>query len=92
VQRNRLTGLIRYYQLRHKITHGNARDQLHANYLLDVDLFFTADRAFHAILVEVVEKHLVGAAHPILLNRSAPSVLTELHATLVDKPTNAGGL
>jgi hypothetical protein len=82
VPRNRLMGLVRYYQLRRKITHGNARDQLHANHLLDADVFFTADQAFYACLVEVVEKHLVGPARPILLNRSAQSALGELSGAL----------
>ena len=47
---NRLTGLVSYYQLQQKITHGNAADQIHASCWLTNDLFITADRGFYDAL------------------------------------------
>jgi hypothetical protein len=82
VPRNRLLGLVNYYQTSHKITHGNATDQLHASHLLDSDLFFTADRAYHTVLLEVLNRHFPSVALPILLNRSAQSALGELSSAL----------
>ncbi len=82
VPRNRLTGLVAYYQEHHKITHGNPGDQLHANNLLDVDVLCTADRAFFDILTKVTARYLGGVARPVLLDRQAPSALGELRAAL----------
>ncbi len=82
IPRNRLVGLVTYYQVHHKIAHGNAEDQIHAGNLLDVDLFITADRAYYAVLLEVVNRHFTGVARPLLLDRRAPSALGELSAAL----------
>ena len=82
VPRNRLVSLVTYYQMHHKIAHGNAEDQIHAGNLLDVDLFFTADRAYYAVLLEVVNRHFTGIARPLLLDRRAPSALGALSAAL----------
>jgi hypothetical protein len=82
VPRNRLVSMVTYYQMHHKIAHGNAEDQIHAGNLLDVDLFFTADRAYHTVLLEVVSRHFTNVARPVLLDRRAPSALSELSSAL----------
>jgi hypothetical protein len=64
--------------MNYKITHGNAADQIHAGNLLDVALLFTVDRAYHAVLLEVAERHFPGVARPILVDRHALSALREL--------------
>ncbi len=78
VQRNKLTGLVDYYQARYKITHGNAVDQLHAGKLLDVDVFLTADVGFHRVLADVVSSHYRDGACPLLVRRGESSALAEL--------------
>lgn len=75
---NRIQGLVSYYQLSFKITHGNAYDQLHAGYLLDVDKMLTADRAFFGVLSKLVANHHLGGAQPILVDRQADSFLEQL--------------
>jgi hypothetical protein len=74
---NRTAGLSNYFQLRHKISHGNAVDALHACYLHDVDIFVTADKPFAAVLHEVA-KLIVRPARVLLINRAATSTLSEL--------------
>jgi hypothetical protein len=78
---NRLTGLIAFYQLQKKITHGNAVDQLHASHWLTSDLFVTADRAFHDVLTEVAT-HYHNQPRPALIDRSATSVSAQLERLL----------
>jgi hypothetical protein len=80
--RNRLTALVSYYQLYHKVNHGNPMDQLHANHLLDADLFLTADRTFYKVLCQVRERHFPATGRLALLNRAAPSALNEIAAAL----------
>jgi hypothetical protein len=63
-----LSFLTDYYQTHHKITSGNATDIGHAGYLLDVDLFLTADKAFFDVLTTLAEKHFPDAAVPVLVN------------------------
>ena len=78
---NRLTGLVDFYQLKKKISHGNATDQLHASQWLRSDLFVTADRAFHEILTEVAS-HYPGRGLPVLADRSSPSFASQLEVML----------
>jgi len=84
---NRLTGLIAFYQLRKKITHGNAADQLHASHWLRSDLFVTADRAFYDILSEVATRHYPNQPHPVLIERSATTVRGQLEPYLTSCQT-----
>jgi hypothetical protein len=79
---NRLTGLIAFYQLQKKITHGNAVDQLHAGHWLTSDLFVTADRAFHDILSNVATNHYPSRPKPALIDQSATSATTQLEGFL----------
>lgn len=70
--RNRLMGLVSFYQPDHKITHGNPGDQLHATTLLDVDVFATADRRFFDVLSAITGKHeLPRAARIVLVGNAA---------------------
>jgi hypothetical protein len=48
-----LTALANYYQIHQRVTHGNPADSLHANHLLDCELFLTADQRFHTVLRQV---------------------------------------
>jgi hypothetical protein len=79
---NRLTGLVAFYQLQQKITHGNAADQLHATRWLTSDMFVTADRAFHEILTAVATHHFPNRPHPVLVNRSASTMSDQLESLL----------
>jgi hypothetical protein len=81
VPRNCLTSLTSYYQLEAKITHGNGADQLHANHLLDVDHFFTADRAFHGVLLKAAT-HFPEVAKVHLIDRGAPTCVEQIQAAL----------
>lgn len=82
VPRNRLVGLVSFYQAEHKIGHGNGLDQTHASSIFDAHAFLTADRAFWKVLTEVVEKHFPTLPPPIFVDRSAPSALEQLKSTL----------
>lgn len=82
---NRLTGLVAFYQLQNKITHGNAADQLHANHWLRSDLFVTADRAFHEILTDVAI-HYPNRPRAALIDRSATSASVQLERLLSSRP------
>ena len=75
---NRLTGLVSFYQLEEKITHGNAADQLHANHWLLSDLFFTADRAFFNVLQRIADRHFPDLPKPIFLDRAATSCVEQV--------------
>jgi len=68
---NRLIGLISFYQLEHKISHGNAADQLHAGHWFSSDLFITADVAFYKVLSRVADVHYQDHSKPLLIDRSA---------------------
>jgi hypothetical protein len=80
--KNRLVGLVGFYQAEHKITHGNPMDQIHADFLLDVDSFITAARAFHSVLVSIAGRHLANPPRLICIDRANPSVLDQLAAML----------
>lgn len=77
VNKNRISSLVSYYQLKHKVTHGNPGDQMHACHLLDSDLFFTADKSYYHVLQETCA-HFSDHATIILLDRSNISALDEI--------------
>ncbi|GAP12726.1 hypothetical protein LARV_00462 [Longilinea arvoryzae] len=77
VQKNRISSLVDFYQVKHKIGHGNFGDQMHACYLLDVDIFVTADKPYYKVLLDL-DNHFPKHAKPILLDRSNSSALDEL--------------
>lgn len=79
---NRLVGLVSFCQLEHKVSHGNAADQLHAGHWLREDLFFTADTAFHQVLKKVADVHFPQKPKPVLLDRGAPSCVKQVEAIL----------
>jgi hypothetical protein len=64
-------------QLNAKIGHGNAQDVNHATYVIDADLFVTADRAFFDAL-RAVPPFVPQAAPPGFLSRAAPSIVEQL--------------
>lgn len=76
---NRATGLAHFFQLEHKVGHGNPLDSLHACYLLDVDVFVTADRAF-ATTLDKLKTHLAHHADVLFVDRSSASTVDELSA------------
>ena len=82
---NRLTSLISFYQLRHKISHGNSADQLHGGHWLRSEFFLTADRAFHEVLTDVAP-HFPERPMPFLIRRSDPSFAKQLEKLLHGKP------
>jgi hypothetical protein len=81
---NRLVGLVDFYQLGKKISHGNAVDRLHAGNWLRSDLFVTADRSFYEVLVQVGTHHYPGRPLPVLVERSGASLVSQLEALLRD--------
>jgi hypothetical protein len=78
---NRLTGLVSFYQLKQKPTHGNAIDQIHATCWLTNDLFITADRAFYEALTSAAG-HYPGRRLPVLVNRELKSMASQLEEIL----------
>jgi len=78
---NRLTGLMDYYQLKQKITHGNAADQIHASCWYKNDLFMTADRGLHEALASVAQ-HFQGHPSPAIVGRDMPSFAAQLEYIL----------
>jgi len=74
---NRSSGLAHYFQLEHKISHGNPCDTLHACYLLNVEVFVTADTAFAKVLKEV-QRCVSGRAQIVRIRRGTASTLKEL--------------
>jgi hypothetical protein len=81
VQLNRIMGLAEYYQLSQKVTHGNPNDALHANHLMDCDLFLTSDKGLFRTLLGV-RQHVADLASVVLVTRSAPSALAEIGEAL----------
>jgi hypothetical protein len=77
---NRISGLAKYYQLKRKITHGNAADQLHASRWYKADLFITCDEAFHGVLTDIATQHYPEKPIPMLADRSAASLAGQLEA------------
>jgi hypothetical protein len=51
---------VSYYQLKQKITHGNAADQIHASCWLTNDLFITADRGIYEALASAARHFQAG--------------------------------
>lgn len=82
VPKNRITALADYYQMKYKITHGNAGDQMHTCHLLDVDVFVTADKTYCQVISEV-KAHFPACAKIVFVNRGAYSALDELKRVLI---------
>jgi len=76
-RKNQITSLVGYYQLKHKVTHGNSNDQVHACHALDADVFLTPDKAFFQILDEILP-HFTKIARIVFINRQASSALDEI--------------
>lgn len=84
VPKNRITALVDFYQMKHKITHGNAGDQMHACHMLDVDVFATADKAYYQVLREV-KNHFTNCANVVFLKRGAESAIDEIKNALASQ-------
>jgi hypothetical protein len=82
--RNRISGLSSFFQLQHKLGHGNSFDALHANYLLDVDLFVTADRAFQKVLCQICAHTTRPLAKPVLIDRARASAVEVIDEVLTE--------
>lgn len=82
IPKNRICGLVNFYQQEFKITHGNPADQIHTSNLLDADIFVTADKAFYSVLKKIIGNHFPGRSKPVLLNRGAESALEELRKVI----------
>lgn len=81
---NRLVGLTHHFQLAQRITHGNAVDSLHACYLLDVDLFVTADKPFATALTSAAAL-VPESGQVVCVNRGASSSVSELARVITSK-------
>ena len=79
--KNRLSGLVSFYQLDFKITHGNAADAQHACHALDADIFLTADRAFFDSLAKTA-RHYSRFARICFVERGSLSVLPFIQKAL----------
>ena len=79
---NRIPGLVSYYQLEHRISHGNSYDALHATFCHDVDIFLTADKAFFSVLADLRELAGQELATPLFVDRRSSDSLDELKRVL----------
>jgi hypothetical protein len=79
---DRLTSLATLYQLQRPITAGNTADALHSVHLLDVDVLMTADRDFHWVLEQLVQRHFPNSARPRLIDRAATDAACEVGAAM----------
>jgi len=68
VPRNRVASLCSFYQTDESIRLSNAQDQLHACYVLDVDVFVTGDGGLFRTLEQIRADHLRSAATLIHLD------------------------
>jgi len=81
--RSRVIGLAEYYQLKHRVSPGNAQDLNHSAYILDCDVFLTADRTFQLVLSDVRAWVGSGGA-PVLVDRQRTSANEAICAALND--------
>jgi hypothetical protein len=88
---NKLVGLVSFYQLSHKVTHGNAADQLHAGHWLRDDLFFTADSAFYSVLMQIADAHFKRRPKPVFIDRQAPSCVKQVEPILCQSARSGPG-
>jgi hypothetical protein len=79
---NKLVGLVNFYQLEHKATHGNAADQMHAGHWLRQDLFFTADSAFYDVLTRIANAHFTNTLKPAFVDRQESSCVKQVESIL----------
>jgi hypothetical protein len=82
VRRSAWIGHVAFYQLGHRVSHGNAGDLEHSAMALDVDVFVTADRGLHHALCEASEIFPRPVAHCVLWQRSSPSALDALQEAI----------
>jgi hypothetical protein len=73
VPRTVWAGRVAFSQLGRRIGHGNMADQQHAAFMLDVDVFVTADQAFFDALTEASTGFTRPLARVALWNRGAAS-------------------
>ncbi len=83
VRRNWLRWAISAVQPLAKVTPGNPVDEQHAAYLLDADLFLTADKRYFAALAEVRRQAPFSFAEPRLLSGNQEVDLLERIATSI---------
>lgn len=76
------SGLVAFAQLRQRISHGNAADQLHAAHALAVDVFVTADRHFASTLGMARSHYPRSLAQVFYWDREAGSPLDRLESVL----------
>jgi len=67
VRRDWLRGAVNYYQIPAKIQDSNARDEQHSAYLVDADLFLSADRRLIDLLGKIRDEAAFGFAEPRLV-------------------------
>ncbi|MGA7669712.1 MAG: hypothetical protein WBW04_04780 [Nitrolancea sp.] len=80
--RNHITCLAEFFQLDHKIdAGGNSEDSLHAGYILESDVFLTADRRFFSVLETIKARH-PKSARVRVIDRGASSALAEIKQAL----------
>jgi hypothetical protein len=88
--RNWIRQAVRFAQLAWKIGSGNPRDEQHAAYLFDTDLFVTADKRFQPIL-ELVRRWTITPFANVALMRvpraDDGSVVEEIERVIRDKAT-----
>ena len=66
---SRVIGLTAFYQIDHKVTHGNSHDVQHAANIPAVTALLTSDRAFYQVL-QRVRAHMPNSGTPLLIDRS----------------------
>lgn len=80
--RNRLQSLIEYFQLKHKISHGNALDCIHATHSLNVNYFLTADKNFAKVLKEA--QKIINAKDNVVFVKRDKDNIVEIMNNLLD--------
>ncbi len=75
--RNWLRWAVSIAQTQYKVTGGNAADEQHSSYLLDCDLFLSADASFIQVLQDVREDAPFTFARPMLVSGDDSSPVVE---------------
>ena len=78
----RLRGLVSFYQMEFRPTHGNLSDQLHAGHWLSSDLFMTADDILHKVLTKIADAHIPERPKPVLVHRDVASCVDQVEASI----------
>ena len=79
-----LRSIVHWVQLETKVGAGNPRDAQHAAYLLDADVFVTADRRFHRVL-ELLRPWCPVAFAEVRLVPGHGSIVDAIHRVLTVK-------